>query len=93
MAREAQVPRTHVLAHVASIDTIADPLAQLERNLLAQLDREVRDAPSRIELSRRRDRPRRARVETPGARPAAIRLERRVDGQLEIEHERTEEDE
>ena len=87
------VVRTHLLTHVAPIQPLPGRFAELLRNLLAQLDREIRDAPARIEPSRRRDRPRRTRLETPRASPAAVRLERRVCLELEIEHERAEKEE
>src|SRR4051812_37496130 len=90
---EPLVPRTYVLTDVTPVDQLADRLAQLDRNLFAQLDREIRDAPPRIELPRRGDRLRRTRVDASRARATPVRLERRIHLELEIQHQRAEKEE
>src|ERR1035437_3256295 len=75
--RRAAVPRTNLLADVASEDVPAHPVAMLLRNRASQLDREVRNAAPRIQrplpFTIQYDRFRRTRVDASRARPAAVR--------------------
>ena len=54
------VPRARELAIVATVDAIADQRAQVFRNAAFELDRQVRNAPPRVELVGRDDRAGRA---------------------------------
>src|SRR5205085_7858908 len=72
-ARRLRVPRTHVLADVAAEEPLPDGLATRVIDVAAMLDGEVGDAAARVEHVRRRERLRRTRVETRGARAAATR--------------------
>ena len=87
---ELHIPRTHILTDVATIDQLSHRLAQRERNLILQFDREIRDAPCRIKLARRNNGARGTRIDAARTRSAPVRLERRVGLELEIEHQRTE---
>src|SRR5262249_14711087 len=77
------IPRADLLAHVTAEEPLSDLAGELVGDVAAMLDRQVRDAAPRVEHVGRDERPRRARVETRGAGPAAIRLgliERKLDG-------------
>src|SRR5262249_38616656 len=69
-SRRARVPRTDFLAAVAPIDVRADRLPLLAGQIAAQLDREVGNAPRRVEYARRDDRVGRARLQAQRARAA-----------------------
>ncbi len=67
------VPGAEQLAIVATVDAVADGLAKLRRNCALQLDRQVGNAATRVELVGRDDRLGRADVDT-GPAAAAMRL-------------------
>ena len=79
----ARVEGADRLAVVATEEAISDALAERLRYRVAVLDREVRDAESRVEDERLHERARRADVDAAGARPAALR-----DGRVGLELER-----
>ncbi len=62
--RKARRPGTYVLTNVAAKNAIADQGAQFDRDRSAQFDREIRDAPARIERVGRSERIRRAGDQT-----------------------------
>ena len=66
------VPRTHVLADVAAVDVRPDARAERLGNLAPQLDREVGQAPRRVEHARFDEGAGRARLEAERARPALV---------------------
>ena len=67
------VPGAHELAVVAAEDPVADGGTQLDRDRPRVLDREVGDAPARVELVRSHDRTGRADVDARPAAPAVVR--------------------
>ncbi len=77
--RRELVPGAIELAVVAAVDAVADGLAELDRNRAAQFDRQVRNAPARIELVRSDDRLCRTHVDAraAGSAMAACRGVRR----------------
>src|SRR5262245_27603085 len=93
IAREPHVPRTDVLADVTAIEQSADRLAQVRRNGLLELDRQIRDAPSRVEHAGLQQRIRRTRVETSRARAAVLGLERRIRLEIDVEEQHAQEEE
>ena len=68
------VPRAEQLAIVAAVNAVADGLAKLRRNGALQLDSEVGNAATRIELVGRDDRLGRADFDTGGAAAAMVAL-------------------
>src|SRR5437867_713730 len=66
------VPGADLLADIATEHPVSDVRPLPGRDAAADLDRQVRDAARRIDQVRLRDRPRRAGVETGGARAAAV---------------------
>jgi membrane protein len=71
-ARLGAVERTDVLAHVAAEEAVPHALPERLGHRPLALDSEERDAPTRVEHERRGERLRRAGVEAPRARPAAL---------------------
>src|SRR5262249_3154529 len=82
-AREALIPRAHVLADIAAKEVVADRGTQRTRDLAARLDGQVGNALGRIQHMRRGEGMGGTGVETPGARPTAINRERRVRRELQ----------
>src|SRR5262249_39794780 len=76
--RRELVPGTDQLAVVAAEHAVADRRAQFLGDRALVLDREVGDAPARVEAVRRGDRLRRTDLDAAHAR-AAVRAGRRVD--------------
>src|SRR5207245_8452208 len=70
--RGLPVPGAHVLAHVAPEHPLPDRFPELLGNIAAVLDREVRDAPSRVEGVWPDERLGRAGVEARRARAASV---------------------
>src|SRR5262245_10568286 len=85
--REPLVPRTDVLADVASIYELAHQRTQLRRDGRAMLDGEVRDAARGVEHAWLDERVRRAGVQASRARAAAVGLERRVGFERDVDEE------
>src|SRR5687768_18295502 len=56
------------------------------------LDREVRDATTRVELARRDDRVGRTRIETTRAGATAVCVERRVGSEIDVDQQCTQEE-
>src|SRR5690606_34272738 len=82
LARHASelVPRAYELAVIAAVNAVADRFAKFDRDGSAQLDCQVGDASSRVELERCDDRLCRADVDARAARAAMFRS-RLVDRQ------------
>src|SRR5450432_1603552 len=85
---EPNVPRTHILADVATVDQLPDRLVKLRRDLALRLDREIRDAPRRIEHARLDDGRCGTGIDAPRARAAVVGLERLVGRELKLHQQR-----
>src|SRR5260221_7816487 len=83
---------TRRLALVAPEEVLSDSRRELGRRIAPRLDREVRDAPPRIEHERRIERLGGTRVEAPRARAASLG-DRRIGEKREGRHDLAEEDE
>src|SRR6185437_12930837 len=87
---DASIPGTDVLADVAAVDLVTQRLAVLLRDRAARL-RPVGEAPRRVEHARLVERVRGTGLDAERAR-AAIGVERRRRLELDVGHERPEDD-
>src|SRR5258705_13757107 len=79
--RRAAIPRTDVLANIAAEDMLPHGFAQLCRNRATQLNRQIRDAASRVENVGLDNGGGRARIDAQAAIPTKI--SRRSAGRAE----------
>src|SRR3989337_1324272 len=93
LSGEPDIPRTHRLADVTSVKEISELRAQVERNRPLRFNCQIRDAFRRVEHAWSRKRIRRTCIETAGAAPAAIRREGLVRDEIDVEQQRSDEEE
>jgi hypothetical protein len=84
LRRELEVPGADILAHIAAEHPITHQRCNGWIDLAAVLDRQVGDAPATVEHARFGEGARGTGVEAACAAAAAIRLEGRVQSELEV---------